>query len=223
MILKADVTRNGSYGGCYFLPIGIRPEERGYASVHCITLTTPNVSTKEVLLLNIPDIVQCTMTGVQGMNANGENVTVFLDIAGYIGECPAVTHAMDVLGHNSRALCHLCDFLRQDRTGTEGLKYYGYSNSVHSRAPSFCRDGKRIKSVRSGLVSSSLVQTLVLKSPVGESHCSLHTLSDALSKVRSQVQLTDCGVSVVPSVFDPYRSCMGSPRPYSFRAGTGYY
>jgi hypothetical protein len=31
---KADVTRSGSYGGCYLLPIGIRSEERAvYASV----------------------------------------------------------------------------------------------------------------------------------------------------------------------------------------------
>jgi hypothetical protein len=209
---KADVTRNGSYGGCYLLPIGIRPEERaGYASVRCITLTPPNVSTNEVLLRIIPDIVKCTMTGVQGMNANGEKVTVFLDIVGYIGDYPAVTHALDVLGHNSRAPCHLCAFLRQDRTGTEGLNYYGYSTSVHSRASSFCRDGKRIKSVRSGLVSSGLLQTLGLKSSVDESHCPLHTLSDALSKVRSQVPLTDCGVPVVPAVFDPYRSCMVAP------------
>jgi hypothetical protein len=62
---KADVTRNGSFGGCYLLPIEIRPEERaGYASVRCITLNPPNVSTNEVLLRIIPDIVKCTITGV---------------------------------------------------------------------------------------------------------------------------------------------------------------
>jgi hypothetical protein len=67
---KADLTRNGSYGGCYLLPIGIRPEERaGYASVRCNTLTPANLSTNEVLMHIIPDIVKCTMTGVQGMNA----------------------------------------------------------------------------------------------------------------------------------------------------------
>jgi hypothetical protein len=91
---------------------------------------------------------------------------VFIDIVGYIGDNPAVTHALDVLGHNSRPPCHLCGFLKQDRSGTEGLHYYGYSTSVHSRASSFCRDCKRIKSVRSGLVSSSLLQTLGLKSTV---------------------------------------------------------
>jgi hypothetical protein len=48
---QADVTRNGSYGGCYLLPIGIRPEDRaGYASVRCNTLTLPNVFTNETLL-----------------------------------------------------------------------------------------------------------------------------------------------------------------------------
>jgi hypothetical protein len=194
------------------LPIEIRPEERaGNASVRCITPTPPNVSTNEVLLYIIPDTVKCTMTGVQGMNDNGGNFTVCFDIIGYIGDYPAFTHALDVLGHSSRAPCHLCAFLRQDRTRTEGLNYCGYSTSVHSRDSSFCRDGKRIKNVRSGLVSSSLLQTFGWKSPVDESHGPLHTLSDALLKARSQVPLTDCGVPIVPSVFDPYRSCMIAP------------
>jgi hypothetical protein len=81
---NAHVSRSGSYGGCYLLPIGIRPEERaGYASVRCITRTPSNVSTNEVLLHIIPDIVKCTKTGVQGKNAHGENITVFLDILRY--------------------------------------------------------------------------------------------------------------------------------------------
>jgi hypothetical protein len=55
---KADVTRSGSYGGCYLLPIRIWPEERaGYASVRCNALTPPNITTNEVLLHIIPDIV----------------------------------------------------------------------------------------------------------------------------------------------------------------------
>jgi hypothetical protein len=55
---KADVSRNGSYGGCYLLLIQIKSEARaGYASIRCITLTPPNVSTNEVLMHIIPDIV----------------------------------------------------------------------------------------------------------------------------------------------------------------------
>jgi hypothetical protein len=209
--VSTHVPRNGSFEGCYSLPVGIRPEERaGYPSDRCITVTPPNVSTNEVLLHIIPEIVRSTKRGFQGKNAHGENVTVFLDIVGYIGDYSAVVHALDALGHNFRGPCHLCAFLRQDRTGTEGLNYYGYSKAFHSRASSFC-DGRRIKSVRSGLVFSSLLQTLGLKSPVDESHCPLHALSDALSKVRIQGPLTDCGVPVVPSVFDPYRSCMVTP------------
>jgi hypothetical protein len=134
---------------------------------------------------------------------DGENVTDFLDIVGYIVDFTAVTRALDALGHNCRDPCHLCAFLRQDRTGTEGLNFYGYSTSVHNRVLQFCRDRKRIKSVRSGLVSSSLPQKIGVKSSTDEIYCPLHTLSDALSKVRSQVPLTDCGVPVVPSVFDP--------------------
>jgi hypothetical protein len=93
--LKADVSLNGSFGGCYLLPIGIRPEEQaGYAAVRCITLTPPNVFTNEVIMHSTSDIYKCIMTGFQGMNANGEDVTVFPDIVGYIGDYPAVTHAL---------------------------------------------------------------------------------------------------------------------------------
>jgi hypothetical protein len=149
--------------------------------------------------------------GLRKQNANWERVTIFLDIVGYFGDYPAVTHAMDVLGHNSRAPCHLCAFLRQDRTGTDGLNYYVYSTSVHSRASSFCREGRRINSVRSGVSSSSLFQSLGLMYQVDEIQCPLHILCDVLSKVRSQVLRTDCGAQVLPSVFDPYRSCMVAP------------
>jgi hypothetical protein len=103
------------------------------------------------------------------MNANGENFTDLLDIVGNIGDYHALSHALDVLGHNSRTNCRLCAFLMHDRTGTEELKYYGYSTSFHSRASSLCRDGKRIKSVLNGILSSSLLQTLGLKSPDDES------------------------------------------------------
>jgi hypothetical protein len=98
-----------------------------------------------------------------------QKVTLFLDIVSYNGDYHAAKHALDVLGHNSRAPCHLCTFLRQRRTGTEGLKYYGYSTSFHSRDSLLFRDCKRIKSVRRGLVSSSILQTLGLKSPFHES------------------------------------------------------
>jgi GTPase Era involved in 16S rRNA processing len=55
----------------------------------------------------IREIVKCTMTKVQGINANGENVIVFMDIVGNISDYPAVTHALDVPGQNSRAACPL--------------------------------------------------------------------------------------------------------------------
>jgi hypothetical protein len=205
-------SRKGSYGGCYMLPLGLAPDERaGYAAVRCLGLTPPNVSSNEVLLHVIPDIVKCTTDGVEGKTAFGESVTIFLDIVAYIGDYPAVSHVLDVLGHTARAPCHLCSFVRQDRTGDDGLKYYGYSTTVHSRASSFCREARRVKSVRHSECPSSTLQLLGLKQFMDESHCPLHALSNALDDCRSKVPLTDSGVPVVPAVFDPYRSSMVAP------------
>lgn len=205
-------SRKGSYGGCYMLPLGLPPDERaGYAAVRCLGLTPPNVSSNEVLLHIIPDIVQCTTNGVQGKTAGGESVTIFLDIVAYIGDYPAVSHVLDVLGHTARAPCHLCSFVRQDRIGDEGLKYYGYSTTIHGRASAFCREARRVRSVRHGESSASVLQLLGLKQSVNETNCPLHVLSSALAKCRPEVPLTDCGVPVVPAVFDPYRSSMVAP------------
>jgi hypothetical protein len=143
------------------LPLGLSPDERaGYGAVRCLGLAPSNVSSIEVLLHVISDIVKCATDGVEGKTAFGESVTIYIDIVAYIGDYPAVSHVLDVLGHTERAPCHLCSFLRQDRTGDEGLKYYGYSTTVHGRASSFCREARRVRSVCHSECPSSTLQLL---------------------------------------------------------------
>ena len=105
--------KSGSFGGCYMLPMGITPSQRsGYGAVRYIGLTPPQVSSNEILQYIIQDIVKCSTTGVRGLDPWGNPVTIFIDVLGYIGDYPAVTHSLDLLGHNSRAPCHLCYFFR---------------------------------------------------------------------------------------------------------------
>jgi hypothetical protein len=86
------------------LPMGIPPAQRsGYDAVRYIGLTPPQVSRKEILQYIIQDIVNCSTTGVRGVDPCGNPVTIFIDVLGYIGDYPAVTHSLDLLGHNSRA------------------------------------------------------------------------------------------------------------------------
>jgi hypothetical protein len=98
---QAHVSRNGSYGGCYMLPFGIgqRNEQDILPFVAFLSLSQTYPQTRCYCAL----YPTCTKTGIEGKDANGERVTIFLDIVGYIGDYPAVTHALDVLGQNFRA------------------------------------------------------------------------------------------------------------------------
>jgi hypothetical protein len=117
------------------LPMGIPPSQRsGYGAVRYIGLTLPNVSSNKLLQYIIQDIVKCSTTRVRGVDPWVSPVTIFKDVLGYIGDYPAVTLSLDLLGHNSRDPCHLCSFIRQDRIGPADLPYYGYTTSVHSKA-----------------------------------------------------------------------------------------
>ena len=147
--LQPHSSTTSSYGGCYMLPMGIPPAQRaGYGAVRCIGLTPPQMSTNEVLQYIVPDLVKCCTTGVQGQDPTGNPVTIFIDVLGFIGDYPAVSHALDVLGHNSRAPCHLCCFVRQDRIGHGKLPYYGYTSEIHSKSTAFSRSVQRMHNVR---------------------------------------------------------------------------
>jgi hypothetical protein len=102
-------SKSGSFGGCYMLPMGIPPSQRsGYGSVRYIGLTPPQVLSNEILQYILQDILKCSTTGVRGVDPWGNTVTIFIDVLGYIGDYPGVTHSLDLFGHNSRAPCHLC-------------------------------------------------------------------------------------------------------------------
>ena len=107
------------------LPMGISPSQKsGYGAVRYIGLTPPQVSSNEILQYIIQDILKCYTTGVRGLDPWGNPVTIFIDVLGYIVYYPAVTHSLDLLGYNSRAPCHLCSFIREDRIRPTDLPYY---------------------------------------------------------------------------------------------------
>ena len=208
---QPHTSKRGSFGGCYMLPLGLAPEERaGYGAVRVLGLTPPGVSSNEVLRAAIPDIVQCTTAGITDIDANGNEVTIFIDIVGYIGDYPAVTHTLDVLGHTSRAPCHLCSFLRNDRSGSKAARY-AFTTTVHSRNSSFNRSRGRIESVRKACADTEQLKVLGLKPTAEQRDLPLHELSVALAAVRKDVPLTASGHPVVPSLFDPYQSSMVAP------------
>ena len=208
---QPHTSKHGSFGGCYMLPLGLAPEERaGYGAVRVLGLTPPGVSSNEILRAVIPDIVCCTTTGITDTDANGNEVTIFIDVVGYIGDYPAVTHTLDVLGHMARAPCHLCAFQRDDRSGPNA-PYYGFTTNIHSRTSSFNRSRSRIERVRNGGANAEELRALGLKATTETNDLPLHELSAALEAARQYVPMTTSGHPVVPAIFDPYQSSMVAP------------
>ena len=206
-------TRKGSCGGCYMLPLGIDPSMRsGYGAVRCIGLTPPGVSTNSVLASIVPDIVKGATTGFDCLDANGKPLTVFLDAVGFIGDYPAITHAIDVLGHTACSPCHLCVFRREDGSG-RGHSRYGYNARIHARSTPFVRSMKRTRVARSTNLSAAVLKELGLRSEGEDEMLPLHTLAEELEKAVAVVgiPLTERGTPVVPAVFDPYQSCVVAP------------
>jgi hypothetical protein len=209
---QPHVSNSNSYGGCYMLPMGIPPNQRsGFGAVRCLGLSPPQMSSNEILQYIVPDLVKSATTGIQGLDPEGNAVTIFIDVLGYIGDYPGISHALDVLGHAARAPCHLCSFLRKDRTGEAGRNYYGYTSSVHSRSTSFARSMDRMLSVRSSKARDIDLSELGFKPDFDITNYPLHFLSQQLRVCRNRIPLTDGGARVVPGIFEPYRSSLVAP------------
>ena len=84
----------GSAGGFYMLPLNLPLRNRaGTGSVRVLSLTPPRVSSNNVFRVLIPDILRCTTDGIEMKDFFGNEITAFVDIVGYIGDYPAVTHS----------------------------------------------------------------------------------------------------------------------------------
>ena len=148
------------------------------------------------------------MDSVPLMQVGGKS----LDCVGFIADYPAISEAIDVLGHNSNAPCHLCFFKRYDKSG-RGEPMYAYTTRVCSGHPSFIRNEQRLKELRSGELVETELRDLGMEgsSSFESSVRPLHNLNEALAAVRGQVPLTKTGKRVVASIFDPYRSSIIAP------------
>jgi hypothetical protein len=181
------VSISDSYGSCYMLPMGIPPNQRsGFGAVRCLGLTPPQMSRKKILRYIVPDLVISATRGIQCLDPEGNAVTIFIDVLGYIGDYPGISHALDVLGHTARAPCHLCSFLRKDRTGEAGRNYYGYTSSGHGRSASLVRSMDRMLSARSSKARDIDLSELGFKPDFDITNYPLHFLSQQLGCTETE-------------------------------------
>ena len=205
--------KKGSMGGCYMLPLGMLPDRRSaVGAVRKIGLAPPGVSTNEILMVISDDIVKGAVEGFVTKDSQGKQVVAFLDCVGFIADYPAMSEALDVLGHNSNVPCHLCAFSRYDKSGS-GHSAYGYTTAIQSSHPSFCRLAERSHALRTAKISDSDLRAMGFQeSAVYTSKVNaLHGLSTDLSSIRMKIPRTEHDIPVVPGVFEPYRSCIIAP------------
>ena len=220
--------KQGSCGGCYLLPLSIPSWHRyGTESIRVLSLTPPGVSTNEAISAITDDIVRCSSEGVQVAMMDASQVTLFLDVVGYIGDYPAMAHLLDVTGVTGKAPCNFCTFERastgdleeDDGSRIEGSRY-AYSSALHSGNLSFRRTRRRMELARQTVTVDDL-QRLGLKAMSDEMReaLPLHHLSRRLDDVRNCVPVTTDEKPVVPCVFDPYLSCYTAPDHLFFGIG----
>jgi hypothetical protein len=191
--LNPYTTRKGSCGACYLLPIGVDPKNRaGYGAVRFSGLTPPGVSTNSIISSIIPYIVRGATTGFECVDANGAAITVFLDLVGFVGDYPAITHTLDLLGHTACSPFHICVFRREDGSG-RGASRYGHDTRIHTRSMTIVRTMQRTMAARSRGLSASALKELGLKPIEEDQKPPLHEFACALRKVYRQngAPLTD--------------------------------
>ena len=220
--------RPSSCGGCYLLPLSISPQMRsGVRSIRILGLTPPGVSSNEAVKAITADIVQCSSEGIDVPMPDGNSITLFLDVAGYVGDYPAMAHLLDVTGVAGWAPCNFCTFKRAnvrdldgDDTITGEGSSFAYSTLIHSGNLSFRRTRERMRQARLRASPRDLQKIGLRKMDSDEiENLPLHRLSNALDEVRHKVPRTAAGNLVVPCHLDPYQSCFVGPDHVLFGVG----
>ena len=207
--------RGGSSGGCYMAPI-IASGRRGNGmrNVRVLGLSPPGVSSNAVLRRIVPDIVETCTTGVELAQENGENLVLFIDVVGYIGDYPGMSHCLDIMGHTAASPCTHCTFRRANPEKEEESSRYAYTTSIHSADPAFRRTKQRTRLIRyAAQGNKEQLRQLGLKDAQLEELDSLplHLLSDKLEEAKNNVLRTRESLPVVSASFDPYQSSIVAP------------
>lgn len=202
-----------SAGGSYFLPLSMPLESRrSTSSVRIISLTPPGVSTNEVLHYVIDDIVNATVNGIIGCTPQAQLVRIFMDVVGFVGDYPASSKTVDLIGHVGSAPCTLCSFRRLPARLAQGSRFR-YTTEVHANHFSFLRQAERHNSLIESNVNDNDANRLGLiqNYRVSDHSCTLIYLQQALNKKLDSIPVTEEGNPVVSGLFDPYSSNIGAP------------
>lgn len=204
----SPLTKPSSLDGCYILLAGVPPSQRTPAScIRRLWLAPPGVSSRKVINLVVDDVLQASTHGIKVQDGD-ETATIFLDVMSYIGDYPAVTEMLDVIGHTGLVPCHLCLFHRGDASTTDTR--YGYDTTINSGNICFRRGCERVMSMRRSAIKSDQLKYIGVRKVSGNEsfESPFHRLSVKLLMNYEKIPRTHEGLPVISPFFDPYRSCL---------------
>lgn len=143
---RSTLFPKGSVGGLYMTPCGLHQRSRrSQSSIRVLSLTPSGVSTNSVIDHLLDDIVSGSVEGVECVDAFGQQVRVFVDMLGFLGDYPASSAVVDVSGHQANAPCTHCSF---HVSKNFGQSRYSFTTSATSGSSTHRRTQIRMRTIR---------------------------------------------------------------------------
>lgn len=179
---RSTLFPKGSVGGLYLSPSSLNlKSRRSQSSVRTVSLTPAGVSTNSVLEYIIEDLVTGSIDGFDCVDAFGDEVKVFFDIMGFLGDYPAASGVVDLKGHMATAPCTVCGFTFNKKSG---MSTYAFTTSISCCNTAYRRSQQRTSSIRAA--GLTIYQNKCLGLRVIEDHDFLETGSCPLLKLASE-------------------------------------
>ena len=206
-----------SAGRFYMLHLRLPTRSRSTrSSARVIWSTPPGVSTNNVLLSIIPDLVKRTTDSVELHAPTGKRVRIFVDVVAFVADHPAASETLDFIGHKTYTLCTLCTFRKKTGVGESGI---GYTPKVHAHRTTSMRCMERHGALRNSEIDIQDTKRLGMKdsSKIMAESSPLLALQRELERVCVDIATTRDAKRAMLGRFEEY--CCNVVAPDHFLAG----
>lgn len=203
--------------GIYIIPLNLPSRYRSSSSAIRVVSLVPKSVPPGVVLEEILTDIRAGMTeGFIDYDANGEKVTIFLDLVACIGDTPAINEVLDVRGHSAVACYHLCRFRRlglqvdlilgQDHDRLFKPRYMG--TDIHGGKAFASRSFLSHSALQDYTLDEGTKKRLGIQ--IGQD-LPFNQYQKEFAAISNKIPFTDEGIPVVPSSFHCYRGLLIGP------------
>lgn len=158
---RSTLFPKGSVGGLYLSPSSLHIHtRRSQFTIRTVCLTPPGISTNVAFDHIIDDLVNGSISGIECKDAFQNDVVVYLQVMGFVGDYPASSAVVDVKGHTALAPCTHCT---TPKNRSEESSTFAYTTTFHSAHNAFRRTQLRSTSMHSLGLSSVVAKCLGMK------------------------------------------------------------